>query len=153
MSTTRVTRHINAPRARVYATLIDAAAIAQWKVPDGMTAEVHNFDAREGGKFRISLTYESPDHQGKTSSHTDTYHGYFRELVPDEKVVEIDVFETDDPTMQGEMTITITLEDANGGTLLTAVHEGLPDGVKPEDNEYGWSMSLGKLATLLERGS
>lgn len=151
MSTTRVTRHINAPRSRVYAKLIDPHAIAQWKVPDGMTAEVHNFEAREGGKFRISLTYESPDHQGKTSSHTDTYHGHFRELVPDEKVVEIDVFETEDPTMQGEMTITITLEDKDGGTLLTAVHDGLPSGVKPEDNVYGWTMSLGKLAQLLEK--
>ena len=26
-------------------------------VPDGMTSEVHAFDAREDGFFRISLTY------------------------------------------------------------------------------------------------
>jgi len=30
-------------------------------VPEGMTSEVHAFDARDGGEFRISLTYDTPD--------------------------------------------------------------------------------------------
>jgi hypothetical protein len=39
-------------------------------------------DAREGGSFRTSLTYEQPTGTGKTTAHTDTYHGRFVELVP-----------------------------------------------------------------------
>jgi hypothetical protein len=35
-----------------------------WKVPAGMTSHVHEFDACEGGSFRISLTY-APDRVGK----------------------------------------------------------------------------------------
>ncbi|HYP05429.1 MAG TPA: hypothetical protein VER03_04270, partial [Bryobacteraceae bacterium] len=49
---------------------------------------VHAFDAREGGAFRISLTYDQPAGSGKTTAHTDTYHGRFVKLVPDEVVVE-----------------------------------------------------------------
>jgi uncharacterized protein YndB with AHSA1/START domain len=152
VTTTRVTRSLRAPRAAVYQALIDRAAVARWKVPDGMTCEVHELDAREGGTLRVSLTYAEPGPQGKTTAHTDTYRGRFVRLVPDELVVEVDVFETADPALQGEMTSTITLADADdGGTELTAVHEGVPDGVAPADNELGWRMALDRLATLVER--
>ena len=57
-------------------------------------------------------------------------------------------FETPDPAMQGEMGITYTLTDADGGTDIFAVHDGLPPGVPAADNETGWRMSLGKLAAV-----
>lgn len=152
MSTTHLTVHVRAPRAAVYRALLDAEAVATWRVPDGMTSHVHTFDPREGGAFRISLTYDTPDRAGKTSAHTDTYHGYFAQLIPDERVVEVVEFETDDPTLQGEMTITYLLTDAPGGTLIDATHENVPASVRPEDNETGWRMSVGKLAALVEAG-
>jgi uncharacterized protein YndB with AHSA1/START domain len=150
VTTTELTRLIHAPRAAVYRALLDADAIQGWMVPDGMTSEVHSFDAREGGEFRISLTYTLPGAAGKTSAHTDTYHGRFVKLVPDTEVVQAIEFETDDPSMQGEMTVTYALADADGGTAVTGRHENLPAGVRPEDNELGWSMSIGKLAALVE---
>jgi uncharacterized protein YndB with AHSA1/START domain len=150
VSTTRVARHIRAPRARVYAALLDPAAAQQWMVPDGMTSEVHQFEAREGGAFRISLTYDAPTDTGKTTAQTDTHHGRFVRLVPDTEVVQVLEFETDDPALQGEMTITYSLIDADGGTDVVGVHEGLPEGVVPADNELGWTMSFEKLARLVE---
>ena len=119
-------------------------------VPDGMTSEIHSFEPSEGGTFRISLTYDMPTTTGKSSAQTDTYHGRFVELVADTKVVQAVEFETDDPAMQGEMTISYTLADAADGTDLVGVHEGLPPGVSPSDNELGTSMSLDKLARLVE---
>jgi uncharacterized protein YndB with AHSA1/START domain len=153
MSTTRISRHVCAPRAVVYRALLDPAAVARWKVPEGMTCEVHEFDAREGGAIRISLSYDAPTGTGKTTSRTDTYHGRFLELVPDERVVEVDRFESADPAMRGEMRITITLADHDGDTELRAVHEGLPPGVSIADNETGWRMALAKLAALVEQRS
>jgi uncharacterized protein YndB with AHSA1/START domain len=150
MSTTCISRHINASRAAIYRALLDPQAIAAWKVPAGMSSQVHEFNAREGGTFRISLTYDAPTGTGKTRAHTDTYHGRFVKLVPNEQVVEIDEFETTDPSLHGEMTITITLTEVNGGTDLIAIHEGLPPGVPPADNETGWRMALDKLAALVE---
>jgi uncharacterized protein YndB with AHSA1/START domain len=153
MSSTRVSRHIKAPRAMVYRALLDPRAVAKWKVPDGMTCHVHEFDAREGGAIRVSLTYDEPTGTGKTTPHTDTYRGRFVKLVPNEQVVEVDEFETADPALRGEMTITITLADADGGTDLLAVHDGLPGGVSTADNETGWRMALAKLAALVEAGN
>jgi uncharacterized protein YndB with AHSA1/START domain len=150
MSSTRVTRHIAAPRAAVYRALLDATAVQTWMVPDGMTSHVHAFESREGGAFRISLTYDAPTGTGKTTAHTDTYHGRFVRLVPDDEVVEVVEFETADPAMRGEMTITISLADADGGTDVVAVHDDLPPGLSAADNETGWRMSLAKLAAFVE---
>jgi uncharacterized protein YndB with AHSA1/START domain len=150
MSSTRVTRRIHAPRADVYRAFLDPHAVAQWMAPTGMTSYVHEFEPSEGGVFRISLTYDEPSGVGKSSAHTDTYHGRFVKLVAYERIVEVVEFETSDPAMQGEMTITITLADADGGTELVAVHDGLPRGLSSADNEVGWRSSLEKLAALVE---
>lgn len=151
-TSTRVRRHVQAQRRLVYRALLDARAVATWMVPSGMTSHVHAFDAREGGLFRISLTYDAPTGTGKTTAHTDTYHGHFVKLVPNEQVVEVMEFETADPAMRGEMTVTFTLTDAAGGTNVLGVHDNLPPGVSPEDNETGWRMALDKLAAFVEAG-
>jgi uncharacterized protein YndB with AHSA1/START domain len=150
MSSTRLVQHVNAPRAAVYRALVDANAVATWMVPDNMTSEVHVFEAHEGGAFRVSLTYKAATETGKTTAHTDTYHGRFVTLVPDERVVETIEFESADAAMHGEMTVTLTLVDANGGTDVHAIHDNVPPGVSPADNELGWRISLAKLARLVE---
>ena len=147
---TRTSRHVKAERANVYRALLDAGAVATWMVPDGMTSHVHMFEAREGGSFRISLSYDEQTGTGKTTAHTDTYHGRFIKLVPNEQVVEAMEFETADDSMRGEMMVTFTLTDADGGTDVLAVHENLPPGLSPADNETGWRMALDKLAALVE---
>ena len=150
MHSTRVSRHVNATRAEVYRALLDADAVAAWRVPDGMRSEVHEFDARTGGKFRVSLHYDAPDATGKSSAHTDTYHGHFVELVPNERVVEAMEFETDDPALRGVMTMTTTLIDAGEGTDVVISHDGIPTGVDPADNETGTRMALAALAAFVE---
>lgn len=111
---------MNAPRAIVYRALLDARAVAKWKVPTGMTSHVHKFDVCEGGSFRISLTYDEPTATGKTSAHTDTYHGCFVKLVTNEQIVEVVEFETTDPDLRGEMTITMSLADAKAAAPMSS---------------------------------
>jgi uncharacterized protein YndB with AHSA1/START domain len=152
VSSTRIRQHVHAPRSIVYRAFLDARAVAAWMVPTGMTSQVHAFDGREGGSFRISLTYDAPTGTGKTTAHTDTYHGRFTKLVPDEEIVELVEFETPDPSMQGEMTIAISLVDADGGTDVIAAHDHLPPGLSPADNKMGWRISLAKLASFVESG-
>ncbi len=152
MGATRTSRHINAPRAMVYNALLDANAIATWRVPNGMTSYVHEFNAHEGGSFRVSLTYDAATGIGKTNLHTDTYHGRFVALVPNEKVIEVIEFGTTDPALYGAMTITTILADAEGGTEILIVHEGIPSGLSTTENEIGTQMSLARLAALVETG-
>jgi uncharacterized protein YndB with AHSA1/START domain len=150
MYSTRLSRRVAAPRAEVYRALIDPEALARWRVPAGMTSEVHAFEARLGGAFRVSLTYDEPGPVGKSTSRTDTYGGHFAELVPGERVVEVLAFESDDPALGGTMTMTTTLADAAGGTDVTILHEGIPDNVPRDQNELGTRMALDKLAALVE---
>jgi uncharacterized protein YndB with AHSA1/START domain len=147
VSTTRVSALLRAPRATVYRALTEPEMIGRWRFPDGMTSVV---ELQEDGAFRVTLTYEAPDGTGKTTAHSDTYRARFTRLVPGELVVEADEFETADPRFAGEMTTTITLRDCDGSTELLAVHENVPPGVAPQDNELGWRMALGRLAALVE---
>jgi uncharacterized protein YndB with AHSA1/START domain len=151
-NSTRVSQHINASCEKVYRVLIDPSMIAKWRVPNGMIMRVHSFVPREGGKLRISLDYADSTSKGKTSAHTDTYHGRFVKLVPNEQIVEVDEFETDDPALAGKMTVTITLVKADEGTDVIGVHQGLPRGVSIADNEMGWRMAFAKLAEVVEDG-
>jgi hypothetical protein len=55
-----------------------------------MTCHVHASDAREGGSFRISLTYKAPSGTGKTTVRTNTYRGRFVKLVRNKQILEVD---------------------------------------------------------------
>ncbi len=57
-----------------------------------MTSHVHEFDG-VGVLFRPRC----PTRTGNTTAHTDTYHGHFVKLVPNEQVIEVTEFETSDP--------------------------------------------------------
>ncbi len=150
-ASTQVSRVIKAPRTAVYRACLDPDALASWRVPDNMTGEMHVFEAREGGTFRMSLSYldlaQGPG--GKTSEGTDTFQGRFVELVPGEKIVEVIEFESQDPGFAGEMTMITSLADTAEGTEITVRAEGIPAGIRPEDNAEGTRQSLRKLAALL----
>ncbi|MDZ5447717.1 SRPBCC family protein [Micromonospora sp. 4G57] len=152
MYSTQVSQLVKAPRSAVYRALLDPGAVAKWRVPTGMSGHVHEFDAREGGSLRVSLTYEAPDNTGKSTAHTDSYHGHFVKIVPDQQVVEVVEFETDDPALRGAMTMTTTLTDVDGGTEVVVVHDGIPDAIPAEDNETGTRIALANLARLVELG-
>lgn len=100
----------------------------------------------------MSLVYEKPEdsQRGKTTGDTDTFQGRFAKLIPDEKIVEVIEFESQDPAFAGEMRMIVSFADAEGGTEVTVVCEDIPRGIRVEDNELGCKESLQKLAALLE---
>jgi uncharacterized protein YndB with AHSA1/START domain len=152
---TRVSHIIKAPREVVYRAFLEPAAVASWLPPDGMKGLIYTFNPREGGRFRMSLTYldrlDSP--RGKTSEDTDTFEGRFVELLPYEKIVWVVEFESPQPDFAGEMKISWLLADADGGTEVTALCEDIPEGIRLEDNETGSRSSLRKLAAFIEGGT
>lgn len=150
-----MSRVVRAPRSAVYRAFLDPDVLVAWLPPDGMTGHVHRLEPREGGAYRISLTYDDPSTSpggagGKTTAGADTHHGRFVRLVPDERIEEVVAFESDDPAFAGEMRITVTLADVEDGTTVTFRCDDVPPGIRPEDNEAGCRSSLRKLAALLE---
>lgn len=148
MTRTRVVGRVKAPRERVYQALTDPKQVAQWQVPDTMTVEIHEYDAKVGGTYRMTLTYKEETNLGKTTENTDSFHGTFTELVPCEKIAYTVQFESPSADLEGLSTVTITLSDAPNGTEVVALHDELPGGISPFENETGWRASLNKLAGL-----
>jgi uncharacterized protein YndB with AHSA1/START domain len=144
----RISQFVKAPPAAVYAAFMDPAALVQWLPPARMTGTIHAFDARVGGGYAMSLFYPEDERafRGKTALREDRVEVRFTALEPPHRIVEAVRFVTDDPALMGEMTITITLEDAPGGTLVAMAFENLPRGLRPEDNAEGGRLSLEQLA-------
>jgi uncharacterized protein YndB with AHSA1/START domain len=138
-----VSRVIKAPAERIYSAFLDADALAKFSPPAGYTAKYDHADGEVGGTYRGTFT--SLD---KSDEHS--FGGEYVELVPNERIVQSDKFETDAPEMQGEMTVTITLEEVEGGTEVTVWQEGIPKPIPEEDAATGWGMSLENLARLVE---
>lgn len=152
---TDVSRLIRAPRTAVYEAFLDPDALASWLAPGTMKGYVHTFEPYAGGTFRMSLTYQSLEDSpegkgGKSSQDTDTFQGRFVELVPNEKIVWATEFESSDPDFAGEMRLTWSFADEDGGTRVSVLCENIPPGIRPEDNEEGSRSSLDKLAAFLE---
>ena len=135
--------------------LLNTEALALWRTPKGMKAHVHAFDTREGGAYRMSLTYTDPKSsaKGKTSEDTGKFQSKFIELVPYEKMVELIEFESFDPSFASEMTMTTSWTDVEEGTRVAVLCENLPTGMRSEDNERGCRSSLQNLARLVEKAN
>ena len=88
--------------------------------------------------------------RGKTSEKEDRVNVRFVELRPPRRIVEAVSFVTTDPVFFGEMTLTVTIEAAPGGTAVSLAFENLPPGLRPEDNDAGARLSLEQLARRFE---
>jgi uncharacterized protein YndB with AHSA1/START domain len=149
---TRTSRVIGATRETLYRACTDPRMLAAWRAPGAMTATVHEFDARVGGGYLMSLSYppSEPGAPGKTTDREDRFRSRFVELSPGVRIVEAISFDTDDPAVAGEITMVTTFKDRDGGTEVTIAFGNLPPGIRPEDNETGTRQSLEKLALLVE---
>ena len=138
----------------IYQAFIDPGALIHWLPPGGMKATIDAFDPREGGAYRITLTYDRPDHpaQGKTTDHADVTRGRFLRLVPDRMVVQSVQFESDHSRFAGDMRLTWLLEPRDEGTMVTVTAEDVPSGISPEDHQAGFADTLANLARFVEDG-
>jgi uncharacterized protein YndB with AHSA1/START domain len=55
--TDRAQQHTSAAPQDVYSALVDRDAVAQWLPPDGATGEIHIFEPRIGGAFKMTLRF------------------------------------------------------------------------------------------------
>lgn len=144
---------INAPPSTIYRALTDPAALVQWLPPPGMTGEMHSFDARPGGRFRLTLTYRDPSTSGKSGSASDVIEAEFAELAPNERVVWLVEFESDDEAFAGVMRMSWLLRAIGDGTEVVIVADDVPPGIGQRDHEVGMGSSLQNLAVFVERSS
>jgi uncharacterized protein YndB with AHSA1/START domain len=139
--TVRLHRVLRAPPEKVYRAFTQAQAMAKWLPPYGFTCSVQAFEARVGGRFKMSF-----HHFGSGNSHS--FGGEYLELVPHARIRYNDVF--DDPNLPGTMEVTVSLKAVIGGTELHVEQAGIPASIPLEMCVLGWQESLAQLATLVE---
>ena len=143
MQTGTVTLHrvLRASPEKIYRAFLEPAALAKWIPPYGFTCEVHHLDARVGGTFRMSFTNFS-------HGNGNSFGGEYLELVPNELLRYTDTF--DDPSLPGEMTVTVVLKQVMCGTDVAITQAGIPAMIPVEMCYLGWQESLAQLANLVE---
>ena len=140
-NTIRLHRVLRAAPERVYRAFLDADAMAKWLPPNGFTGKVHHIDAKAGGTYKMSFT-------NFTTGKSHSFGGEYLELTPPERIRHADKF--DDPSLPGEMRVTINLKQVLVGTELNVVQEGVPEVIPPEACYLGWQESLDLLTKLVE---
>jgi uncharacterized protein YndB with AHSA1/START domain len=135
-STTLVLRRVVAHgRPRVFEAFTRGELMSAWfcAVDEG-TAEVRA-DFREGGAFEIDM--KGP--RGEVAHH----HGRYLEIVPDRRIV----MTWTSPAVENT-TVSIELEEVEGGCRITLSHRGLPTEWL-ERHEKGWGVILKRLEASL----
>jgi len=142
-------RFIQAPPSAVYAAFAQARAMEQWLPPKNMTATMLHFDFREGGSYRMRLTYkDNKDGLGKSSDNVDETEVRFTKLIDGKRIEQAVTFVSDDPEFSGVMRMIWTFDAVNNGTLVTIRAEDVPRGIRPEDHEVGMNATLDNLASF-----
>jgi uncharacterized protein YndB with AHSA1/START domain len=140
-NTVRLHRVLSTKPDKVYRAFLEADAMAKWLPPNGFTCTVHHMDPVVGGSHRMSF-------RNFTTGHSHSFGGKYLELVPNERIRYTDNFE--DPGLDGQVLVTVTLRAVSVGTELNIVQEGLPEVIPVEGCYLGWQESLRNLAKLVE---
>jgi uncharacterized protein YndB with AHSA1/START domain len=105
-----ITREFDAPRHLVYKAYTTPDLIKRWWSGDRGNVTSVEVDLRVGGKWRYVMT--------ANAGFEVAFHGEFREIVPNERIVSTEVYEG---MPDGEALDTATFSDVDGRTMLTIV--------------------------------
>jgi uncharacterized protein YndB with AHSA1/START domain len=108
-----ITREFDAPKHLVYRAWTTPALVKQWWGGRRGTVESVEIDLRVGGRWRYVMS--------ANGGFQVAFHGTYRELVPTERIVNTEVFETPDADPADEEhapIITTTFSEVSGRTVL-----------------------------------
>jgi uncharacterized protein YndB with AHSA1/START domain len=109
-----ITREFDAPKHLVYKAWTTPELVKQWWCGQRGEMTSAEIDLRVGGTWRYVMM--------AGGGHEVAFHGEFREIVPNERIVNTEVYETpeteDDPALN-----TVTFTEENGRTTLTLLTE------------------------------
>ena len=103
-----ITREFDAPKHLVYEAWTTPALVKRWWSAKRGKVTVAEIDLRVGGSWRyVAVTNDGME---------VAFHGEYRELVPNERIVSTEVYEG---MPEGEAVDTLTLTEVDGRTILT----------------------------------
>jgi len=103
-----ITREFDAPRHLVYKAWTTPELVKRWWSGGHGDVTIAEIDLRVGGTWRYVMVANKGFEVG--------FHGEYREIVPDERIVSTEVYEG---MPEGEALNTLTLTEADGRTTLS----------------------------------
>ena len=140
-----IRREFDAPRELVYKAFTTPELVKRWWAANRGEMTVAEIDLRVGGRWR----YVSVVPGGLEVA----FHGEYREIVPNERVVSTEVFEgapVPDPEAAGTLNTT-TFTEADGRTLLEILVECPSREVRDAIIDSGMESGLQEALDLLEQ--
>jgi len=110
-----ITREFDAPRHLVYKAWTTPELVKRWWHANRGQVTIAEIDLRVGGTWR----YVSVTESGREVA----FHGEYREIVPNERLVSTEVYEGIPDAEQHAALNTLTLTERDGRTLLTVLVE------------------------------
>lgn len=107
-----VTREFDAPRHLVYRAWTTPELVRRWWHAGRGEMTVAEIDLRVGGSWRYAMV--TPE------GHEVAFHGQYREIVPNERIVSTEVYEG---APDNEALNTLTFRDHGAGTLVTLLND------------------------------
>jgi len=110
-----ITREFDAPKHLVYNAWTTPELVRRWWSGERGEMTIAEIDLRVGGTWRYVMVAGGDLEVG--------FHGEFREIVPNERIVSTEVFEGVPGVPGGEALNTLTLTEADGRTTLSVLVE------------------------------
>jgi uncharacterized protein YndB with AHSA1/START domain len=138
-----ITREFAAPKHLVFKAFTTPELIKRWWSSKRGAMTVADVDLRVGGKWRYAMTAEG--------DFEVAFHGEYREIVPNERLVYTEVYEGAPVEEQGEGVLnTVTFVEQDGRTTLTNLVEAGSQEVRDIIIESGMEAGMQDGMDLLE---
>jgi uncharacterized protein YndB with AHSA1/START domain len=134
-----ITREFDAPKDLVYQAWTTPELVKRWWTARRGEATVAEIDLRVGGKWRYVMVTDD--------GFEVAFHGEFREIVPNERIVSTEVYEG---MPEAEALNTLTLTEADGRTTLTVLVQHASKEHRDAHIESGMEAGLQDAMDLLE---
>ena len=135
-----ITREFSAPKHLVYKTWTTPELIKRWWSANRGEVTLAEVDLRVGGRWRYVMIADGGFEVG--------FHGVYREIVPNERIVSTEVFEG---MPEGEAVDTLTLTESSGRTTLTILVQHQNKAHRDAHIQSGMEDGLQDALNLLEQ--
>jgi uncharacterized protein YndB with AHSA1/START domain len=135
-----ITREFNAPKHFVYKAWTTPELVKRWWSADLGNVTVAEIDLRVGGKWRYVMVADG--------GFEVAFHGEFREIVPNERIVSTEVYEG---APEAEALNTLTFTEQDGRTTISVLVQHSSKEHRDAHIDSGMESGMQKAMDLLEQ--
>ena len=138
-----ITREFDAPKHLVYKAWTTPELVKRWWNAKRGEVTVAEIDLRVGGTWRYVMVTDDGVEVG--------FHGEYREIVPDERIVSTEVYEGAPGGDENGTLNTLTLAEADGRTTLTVLVQAPSKEIRDAIIDSGMEAGMQDAMDLLEQ--